>query len=101
MPLEPTEDILAALGQAKRPDQTLVGFAAETENLLDNARRKRAAKTLDWIVANNVSQQGAGFDGDTNIVTLIGKDGTELDLPLMSKREVAERVLDAIRSDPA
>lgn len=95
--LERTDDILAGLGQRKRAGQTLVGFAAETERLLDNARRKLSGKNLDWIVANDVSAEGAGFDGDTNIVTLLGADGEEIALPLMTKREVAEHILDAIR----
>lgn len=95
--LTKTDDVLALLGQQKRPGQTLVGFAAETENLLDNARRKMTAKSLDWVVANDVSAEGAGFDGDTNIVTLLGADGQEIALPLLTKREVAERILDTIR----
>ncbi len=95
--LTKTDDILALLGQQKRPGQTLVGFAAETEQLLYNARRKMTEKNLDWIVANDVSAEGAGFDGDTNIVTLLGESGQEIALPLLTKREVAERVLDTIR----
>ncbi len=90
------QDILAALGRAKRPGQTLVGFAAETGNLLVQARRKLEEKNLDWIVANDVTQEGAGFDGDTNVVTLLGRDGQETALPLLTKREVAERLLDAV-----
>ena len=91
--LAPTLDILAELGRRKRPGQVLVGFAAETEDLLASARRKLASKNLTWIVANDVTQEGAGFDGDTNIVTLLGADGTETALPLLTKREVAERIL--------
>ncbi len=94
--LTPTPDILAELSRRKPAGQTLVGFAAETEHLLDHARRKLEAKRLDWIVANDVMQEGAGFDGDTNIVTLLGAQGQEIALPLMTKREVAERVLDAV-----
>ena len=97
--LEPTADILAALGQRKPPGQTLVGFAAETDNVLGNARAKLRAKHLDWIVANDVGAEGAGFDGDTNIITLLGADGQEMALPLLTKREVAERILDSIRSE--
>ena len=96
LPLTPSDDILALLGQRKRLNQTLVGFAAETEHLLDHARRKLETKNLDWIVANDVSAEGAGFDGDTNIVTLLGKNGSEMALPLLTKREVAERILDAL-----
>ena len=95
--LTPNDDILALLGRHKRAGQSLVGFAAETETLLDRARRKLDAKNLDWVVANDVTAEGAGFDGDTNIVTLLGKDGQEIALPLLTKREVAERVLDNIR----
>ncbi|MGI4787238.1 MAG: bifunctional phosphopantothenoylcysteine decarboxylase/phosphopantothenate--cysteine ligase CoaBC [Janthinobacterium lividum] len=95
-----TEDILAELGRRKRPDQTLIGFAAETEHLLDHARHKLEAKNLDWIAANDVTQEGAGFDGDTNIVTLLGSHGQEIALPLLTKREVAEQVLDLVVTEP-
>ena len=96
LPLTRTDDILAELGRHKPPNQTLVGFAAETEDLISQARHKLETKNLDWIVANDVTQEGAGFDGDTNIVTLLGKDGQEIALPLLTKREVAEQVLDAV-----
>ena len=96
LPLVANDDILAALGRKKHTGQILVGFAAETEDLLDHARGKLAAKNLDWIVANDVTAEGAGFDGDTNIVTLLGRDGSETALPLLTKREVAERILDAV-----
>jgi phosphopantothenoylcysteine decarboxylase/phosphopantothenate--cysteine ligase len=95
--LTPTEDILALLGERKPPGQTLVGFAAETEHLRDNARHKLTAKRLDWIVANDVTAEGAGFDGDTNIVFLLGAQGQEITLPLLTKREVAETLLDTLR----
>ena len=98
--LTQTTDILAELGRRKPAGQTLVGFAAETEHLLDHARRKLETKHLDWIVANDVTQAGAGFDGDTNIVTLLGQNGHEIALPLMTKREVAERVLDTVGQAP-
>ncbi len=94
--LTQTPDILAELGRRKPVGQTLVGFAAETEHLLDHAKRKLESKNLDWIVANDVTQQGAGFDGDTNIVMLLGAHGQEIALPLMTKREAAERILDAL-----
>ena len=93
-------DILAELARRKPAHQTLVGFAAETEHLLDHARRKLETKHLDWIVANDVTQAGAGFDGDTNIVTLLGAAGQEIALPLMTKREVAERVMDLVSDAP-
>lgn len=93
--LEPTADILAELGREKG-SRTLVGFAAETEHLAENARRKLAAKGADMIVANDVTQEGAGFDADTNVVTLFLRDGRELPLPKMSKFDVANRLLDCV-----
>lgn len=92
--LERTEDILAALGAIKGA-RVLVGFAAETEKLLDHAHEKLTKKNLDLIVANDVTAEGAGFDVDTNRVTLLKADGTKESLPLLSKREVADRILDA------
>ena len=94
--LEPTEDILAGVARRRRPDQVVVGFAAETETLVEHARAKVKAKTLDLLVANDVTQEGAGFDVDTNIVTLVFPDGRILPLERMSKREVADRVLDEV-----
>jgi phosphopantothenoylcysteine decarboxylase/phosphopantothenate--cysteine ligase len=93
--LEPTPDILAELGREKG-SRILVGFAAETGQIRENARDKLARKHVDIIVANDVTQQGAGFDGDTNIVTLFVRDGREISLPKLSKFEVANRVLDQI-----
>ena len=90
---EETQDIAAAVGQNKREGQILVGFAAETENLLDNASVKLRKKNLDMIVANDVTKQGAGFDVDTNIVTLITEKGQE-SFPMMTKKEVAAVILD-------
>lgn len=92
--LRRTEDILGKLGQNKRPDQLLVGFAAETEELEKHARAKLSAKNLDLVVANDVTRQGAGFEGDTNVVTLIERNGTATDLPQMSKRAVADAIWD-------
>ncbi len=86
-------DVAATLGKAKRSGQVFVGFAAETNDVLAHARDKLARKNLDMIVANDVTRPGAGFDVDTNIVTLITKDGQEA-LPMMSKAEVAQRILD-------
>ena len=100
LPLALNDDILAQLGQAKPPGQMLVGFAAETENLMENARRKMETKNLDWIVANDVTAEGAGFDGDTNVVTFLGRGGQETALPLLTKREVAERLLDLLGDTP-
>lgn len=86
-------DIAAEIGRRKKPNQTLVGFAAETAALERNAQSKLKKKNLDLIVANDVTRPGAGFNVDTNIVTLITSDGIE-PLPMMSKREVADRILD-------
>lgn len=86
-------DVAATLGKAKRSGQVFVGFAAETNDVLAHARDKLARKNLDMIVANDVTRPGAGFDVDTNIVTLITKDGQEA-LPMMSKAQVAQRILD-------
>ncbi len=94
--LEPTLDILAAVARRRCENQLLVGFAAETEHLLKNATAKLHAKRLDMLVANDVSQEGAGFDVDTNIVTLLFPDGREKALEKLSKIEVANRVLDEV-----
>jgi phosphopantothenoylcysteine decarboxylase / phosphopantothenate---cysteine ligase len=91
--LEPTPDILAELGRDKA-SRVLIGFAAETDRVADNARAKLVRKGTDMIVANDVTQEGAGFDIDTNIVTLFLRDGREVALPKLSKLEVAHRVLD-------
>lgn len=93
--LEPTPDILRELGRQKTR-QVLVGFAAETEELEEHGREKLQEKNLDLIVANDVTRPGAGFGADTNIVTLIFADGRVEALPKLSKREVAERILDAV-----
>jgi phosphopantothenoylcysteine decarboxylase / phosphopantothenate---cysteine ligase len=94
--LEPTADILAGLGSRKRRGQTLVGFAAETDELRKNAASKLAAKGADIVVANDVTAPGAGFEHDTNQVTLLFADGTSQELPLTGKRAVARQVFDAI-----
>jgi len=94
--LRRTPDILKTLGAHRRPDQTLVGFALETDNALANAQRKLSDKNLDWIVLNNLSEEGAGFGSDTNRVTLLSADGATDELPLMPKPDVAEALLDRI-----
>jgi phosphopantothenoylcysteine decarboxylase/phosphopantothenate--cysteine ligase len=94
--LEPTPDILAGLGARKRPGQTIVGFAAETDEVRDNAAAKLAAKGADLIVANDVTAPGAGFEHDTNRVVILDADGTERELPLADKRSVARSVFDAV-----
>jgi phosphopantothenoylcysteine decarboxylase / phosphopantothenate---cysteine ligase len=105
--LEPNPDILAAMAREK-DGRLVVGFAAETENVAENARKKLVQKSADMIVANDVSAEGAGFDGETNIVTLFSRDGRDLPLPRMSKVDVAHRILDealrlrgVLRSKPA
>ncbi len=103
--LEPTEDILLSLGAKKAPGQLLVGFAAETDNVLANATSKLQRKNLDLIVANDVSAAGVGFDHDTNAVTIVGPTGPVADIPLSSKSDVARALLDAVvarlpRSNP-
>jgi phosphopantothenoylcysteine decarboxylase/phosphopantothenate--cysteine ligase len=95
--LEPTVDILAGLGAAKRPDQTVVGFAAETDQVRQNAASNLVAKGADLIVANDVTAAGAGFEHDTNQVVIMHADGTEREVPLADKRAVARAVFDAVR----
>ena len=97
--LEPTPDILAELGRAPHDAHNrriLVGFAAETDCVAENARGKLERKGADMIVANDVTQEGAGFDTDTNIVTMYLRDGREIALPKMSKFDVANRILDQV-----
>jgi len=88
-------DIAAAVGRMKQPGQTLVGFAAETTNVIANAQRKLDKKNLDMIVANDVSKPGAGFNVDTNIATLITREGMT-ECSLRTKRELADDILDAV-----
>jgi phosphopantothenoylcysteine decarboxylase/phosphopantothenate--cysteine ligase len=92
--LEPTTDILAEVARLKK-SQIIVGFAAETQNALENARKKLAAKALDAIVVNDVSREGVGFDSDRNAVTIIAHDEI-VEVPETSKWEVAQRVLDQV-----
>jgi len=94
--LEPTPDIMAECGRRKKAGQILVGFAAETENLIENAQAKLRAKKLDMIVANDVSAAGVGFDSDRNAGHLLLADGRVVELPAMTKAAFAERVLDAV-----
>lgn len=94
--LEPTVDILAELGTAKPAGQVLVGFAAETDDLVAHARAKLARKRTDLVVANDVSAPGAGFEHDTNAVVIVGADGVDQTVPLSDKRAVARAVLDAV-----
>lgn len=91
-----TTDIAATLGQQKRKEQTLVGFALETHDELKNAQRKLQSKNLDMIVLNSLQDAGAGFGTDTNKVTLLFPDGTQKNLPLISKEEVADEIINQL-----
>ncbi len=93
--LEPTIDILADVAKIKGK-QIIVGFAAETDHVAENARKKLTSKNADLIVANDVTAEGAGFDHDTNIVTIFSSDGRDLALPKLSKSDVADRILDEV-----
>jgi phosphopantothenoylcysteine decarboxylase/phosphopantothenate--cysteine ligase len=93
--LEPTEDILAEVVRRRRPGQLIVGFAAETENRMENGRAKLLAKGADAIVVNDVSGKGIGFDADNNAATFL-TSSTAIELPEMSKRSLADRILDEI-----
>lgn len=95
IPLERTDDILKFLGEHKKEGQFLCGFSMETENMIENSKKKLDKKKLDMIVANNLKVKGAGFGTDTNIVTIITKDGQK-ELPMMEKEEVAACLLDQI-----
>lgn len=100
--LEPTTDILAALGKQRRSGQTIVGFAAETDDLRANAADKLARKGIDLIVANDVSAPGVGFEHDTNAVVILDASGGAVEVPLSDKRAIARSILDAViqtRSD--
>jgi phosphopantothenoylcysteine decarboxylase/phosphopantothenate--cysteine ligase len=94
--LVPTTDILGKLAHRRKPEQLVVGFAAEAERLLENAAKKLREKRLDLMVANDITQEGAGFEVDTNIVTLLFPDGRQKPLEKMSKLEVARRILDEV-----
>ncbi len=100
--LEPTHDFLVDLGQRKAPGQVIVGFAAETTNVVENARGKLQRKNLDLIVANDVGADGVGFEHDTNAVTILSATSSDVSVGLTDKRAVAKAVLDAVvalRSD--
>jgi phosphopantothenoylcysteine decarboxylase/phosphopantothenate--cysteine ligase len=97
--LEATVDILKELGEFKRsqkPELILIGFAAESENLLQNAEKKLAQKNLDLIVANDISRKDAGFAVDSNTVTILFNDGKKQDLPLQSKELIAQKIIDIL-----
>ncbi|MCA1591885.1 MAG: bifunctional phosphopantothenoylcysteine decarboxylase/phosphopantothenate--cysteine ligase CoaBC [Acidobacteria bacterium] len=95
--LEPTPDVLAEVGRARRNGLLLVGFAAETDKVVEHAREKLVGKNLDAIVANDITRDGAGFDTVTNVITLLARDREQpQELPLMSKLDAAHRILDEV-----
>jgi phosphopantothenoylcysteine decarboxylase / phosphopantothenate---cysteine ligase len=94
--LEKTPDILTHVSKHRQDGMLVIGFAAETENVLDNAREKLRSKNLDVIVANDVSRSDSGFDTQTNAITILTRYQEALELPVMSKREAADRILDTI-----
>jgi phosphopantothenoylcysteine decarboxylase/phosphopantothenate--cysteine ligase len=94
--LERNPDIITEIGQ-KKGNRVLVGFAVETENLIENARAKLVDKNMDLIVANDVTQEGAGFGSDTNIIKILGREGEHQELPMMDKLTAADRILDRIK----
>jgi phosphopantothenoylcysteine decarboxylase/phosphopantothenate--cysteine ligase len=94
--LQPTVDILSMVAREKKAFRLIVGFAAETENVAQNARKKLESKNADLIVANDVTAQGAGFDVDTNIITMFFADGRDVTLPKLPKAELAQRILDEL-----
>ncbi len=96
--LERTPDILFEISQIKKPDQIFVGFAAETEELIGRAIDKMRRKKLDWIAANDIAPADRGFESADNAVTLLGANGERVDFPLMSKGELAEKILARIMS---
>lgn len=93
--LKRTKDILKSLGENKKPNQFICGFSMETENLIENSSKKLKSKNADMICANSIKVEGAGFGGNTNVITIITKDGAE-ELPKMSKFECANAILDRI-----
>lgn len=98
LPMKRTTDILAYLGEHHRPGQFICGFSMETEDLVENSKQKLQKKKADLIVANNLRDEGAGFGTDTNVVTLVMEEGI-VELPCMSKEQVAEVILDAITKE--
>ena len=94
--LEPTVDILKALDKAQKRNQLIIGFAAETKNLVENASKKLESKNLDFIVANDVSAPGVGFGYDTNSVSIIDRNGASTEISLCDKREIARNIVDIV-----
>jgi phosphopantothenoylcysteine decarboxylase/phosphopantothenate--cysteine ligase len=98
IPLKRTKDILKTLGEIRKPEQFICGFSMETENVLENSRAKLVKKNVDMICANSLRTPGAGYKVDTNIVTIISRDGME-ELPIMTKHEVSDKIFDAIMKE--
>ena len=96
--LERTPDVLSQVATSRMNGMLVIGFAAETENVIENAREKLRTKKLDAIIANDVTRADSGFDAATNAITIITRDHDLVELPVMSKREAADRILDIIRS---
>ena len=95
--LERTDDILAQVSRGRRNGQLIIGFAAETDNVIENAREKLKAKSLDAIIANDVSQSEIGFESENNAGVILVRDNSEpVELPLMSKLNAAHRILDEV-----
>ena len=94
--MEQTEDILARAAVERAPGTTLVGFALETDDVPEAAARKLRAKGCDWLVVNNPREEGAGFEHETNRVFVLGRDGSRTEFDLMSKRELARRLVDLV-----
>jgi phosphopantothenoylcysteine decarboxylase/phosphopantothenate--cysteine ligase len=94
--LRKTPDILSDVAASRTNGLTVVGFAAETNNVVEYARSKMQKKNLDIVVANDITQAGAGFNSDTNIATILDKDGKEIEIPLTSKADMANQILDEI-----
>ena len=94
--LEKNPDILLELGKLKKPDQVLVGFAAETQKLLEYAKAKLEKKNLDFIVANDITKPNAGFNTETNLIKILARDGSIEEFPLLSKHKLAAIILDRI-----
>ena len=97
MELEKTPDILSDVSRNRHEGLTVVGFAAETNNVVEHAKSKLVKKNLDMVIANDITKKGAGFNTDTNIATIIVRGNPEeIELPLMEKRELADNILDEI-----
>jgi len=94
--LTKTPDILSEVSKRRSNGQIVVGFAAETNDVINYARSKMEKKGLDMVVANDITKEGAGFDTDTNIATILTRSGSDIDLPIMSKRELADKILDEV-----